>query len=655
MISRKIIGLIPALLLMLLSPSSGQDSDLYAIGAWRLQSLNGSVIMESEFRSQETVYPSGLSDRPESSIFSGEILLRSRSYVWHPNFMLINADFDFNPGIRRDQFLVVPNRTETKTGEKLNLHTSFFKQRPFTFNLFTNFSHSYVNREFLTNVENYRTDIGGGAAYRNDILPVTFSYSHENWEQKELQTGRDFVNTRDNFRSEFSKSFSRYDDHRLAYSYEDYSREYAQNASIHNKISSVNLRDNFFLDKNRNNNLNSLIWFYKQTGSDEFDRLTASENIRFVLPYNLDFSGDYRYASFDQKSFSSDQHNISGRIEHQLYHSLRSFAHYEYIDLNQSGFNQYTNAGTIGFNYIKKIPTGNLSIDYELRKRNENRNSLPSPSRIINEAATLFDGQTILLENPYADPASVLVTDETGLIPYQENLDYVLITRGDFLEIQRLPGGQIPDGTKILIDYTVTMQTSYQYDILSNAFGARLTVFNQLAELYFRSYEQDIENPEGSDLAVLKTVSERVFGTRLSKGPISGGVEIDDYNSNIVPYHSVRYYITFNRYLFSRLNVSLSGNIRNYTLTEDEEDQKFRDLTGRFLYRLSRISQISLETSYRFQDGRGIDLNLATLRGEFTTRFRQMYLTVGLETYRRDFSGEEITYNAGFMRVERKF
>jgi len=622
---------------------------------WKMQSYSGFIELESQYRAQQTILRTSAEENRTSSLFTGLFSLRTKSFFWHPNFMKLNVDFDYNPSTGKDQFLVLPDRTETKTAEMVRVQTSFFEQRPFSFNLYANLNHNFINREYTTNVEMYRRGFGGSIIFKNNFTPISFRYQNEKWEQDEIQSDRKFTNDRENYTIEISKSFSHFDKNQFSYSIEDYYRTYSKLSQIHNKILNLNLKNDINLDKNKDANINSFIWYNKQTGDDKYNRLQVNESIDSKLPYNFKVIGKYQFSNYKKKNFNLDQHNISSRLEHRLFSSLFSHAQYEYMDIHQSSYNEFLNTYNIGFDYNKIIPTGNFSLSFSHRERNENRNGKAFDLQVNNEDHILSDTQTLLLQNPDVIVGSIVITDETGLIIYEANFDYILIERGDFIEIQRLPGGLIQDGSSILIDYMATQQLNYEFDVASNNFHTGISLFSNFVNLYFRYFEQDNDNFSGTDNRILKNISQRVYGSRFNYKRLSLGIELDDFNSNIVPYNSKRYYLTFVGNINQSINYSLSGNYRDYKLIEEDISQKYSDMSGHISYRINNKSQIKAKGAYRFQEGRNIDLTLTTFKGEYLTNYRKILITLGVDFYQRDYLNEDITFNGGYIKIKRNF
>lgn len=640
---------------IILSAASVAAQNAFQIGFWKHTSLNGTLELEGIYRSQETTLRTNVTEKPVTTLFNGNFSLNSKSYFWHPSFIKLNTILEYNPALRNQKYLVIPNRSETRTAERMQFFVTFFDQRPFSFNSFYNFNHLFINRELTTSVETYSKEAGAGISFRNSILPFSLRYLDARWDQNELDSGRKFKTNRKNLIFEAGKSFTSHDDHRLNYSNDDYERTYAGIGRVHNIVSITRLQNNFTFNNGRNNYWRSLIAYQNQTGTFALNRFQVDENAKISLPSNLSLSGFYRYARFEQHIHVNRQHNVLGKLEHQLFKSLNSYTWYEYINFQNTTYDESIRQGAAGLRYSKLIPGGTLNLSYEHRRRSDDRNSEPGLLRVFDEALTLSDGYITLLKNQNIDPESILITDETGIIIYQENIDYLIIDRNGFTEIQRLPGGQIENNQVVYVDYISKLNTSYDFNTYSDQFRAGLNLFRRLIELYFSYYGQDYSNVSRAEPLILKTISQRVAGIRSSYAFLSAGFEMEDYNSNLLPYEAKRTFLGVNKSLFRRVTVYISTNYRKFRFVDINESQKYFDWSARINYQVGLNSKITLDGGYRFQEGRGIDLNLTNLRTRFSTKYRSLYFHFEVEIYRRDFSGETLNYNGGSIRIERKF
>jgi hypothetical protein len=653
----KLLKLYIQLIMVTISSTShlfGQVSKV-PIKFWDLQSIDGVIGFEGEYKTQDIELRSNYSDNLKSSKMVGKLGLNTQSYFYHPNLISLDTEMEYNPGTSKDKYLIIPDRADVSTGERARGLITFMRTQPVIVTGNANFAHHYTSRENTTNIETYNTGFGGGLRYRNDFAPISISYRKENIDQRELQTDREYLTKRENIRANSELSLGDFDKTRLSYTFDNYDRQYYSSLKTRSKVSSLQLNSNVYLDSTKINTLNSNISYSLNSGDFESNRLQINESLNLQLQSNFLYNGNYSFFNFDQQQTKSAQHIINNRLEHQLYKSLRTHISYEYVNSNQTFYEEIIGTAGIGISYNKKVPTGNLSLSYNFRKRNLENNNLSPDISIINEEHSLNDDEIILLNNPYVEISSILVKDITGSIIYQEFLDYILIERGEFIEVQRIPGGLFSDGSSIYVDYQAIGQPSYEYAVNTNNFTSRLSLFNNFFEIYFRLNENYYDNIIGRDATILKTRSQRVYGSKIRFNLLSAGIEFDDYNSNIIPYESTRYYLTLSSRISDNFSTSVTGNLKFIELINENEKQEFRDLAGRLIYNVSKITSFSLEASYRFQRGKGLDLDLSIIRAELKTQYRAIYLTFGIEGYNRKYISEKLNYLGSFIRIERKF
>jgi hypothetical protein len=168
---------------------------------------------------------------------------------------------------------------------------------------------------------------------------------------------------------------------------------------------------------------------------------------------------------------------------------------------------------------------------------------------------------------------------------------------------------------------------------------------------------QDYTHLENTDYITLNYFTQNVAGFRLGYDLLSGGAEYEDYRSSILPYHMVRCYINLQKNFNNKLTLVLNGNIQNYTMLNEPEAriQRYTDITGKVEYVIVRQTKLNLDVMYRNQKGHGIDLDLLTARLELTSVIYQLYITAGIEVYRRNYIGEKINFKGTYIQISRKF
>ena len=273
----------------------------------------------------------------------------------------------------------------------------------------------------------------------------------------------------------------------------------------------------------------------------------------------------------------------------------------------------------------------------------------------MSEEHVLRSGEIELLNKPHAVPGSVVVKDITGTIVYQLNFDYLLIERNAYLEITRVPGGQIAENSAVYVDYIVNQPGSYRYDANIVNFSANLLILKNLLEFYYRLSFQNYDHLENTEFLTLNYITQNIIGTRVEYKFASGGVEFDNYNSTVIPYRLIRFYFLLQGNINGKVIYCLDGNYRTYRMLDDNSLQKYAALSGNVSYMITPQTKVTLDIGYRKQVGPGIDLNLLTARSEFTANYNRLYLKAGVEVYKRLYLNDKINFFRAYVEVVRTF
>jgi len=623
-------------------------------GFFHPESLNGNIKLRGMYRVQNSLLGTVEEDQ-RSTYFIGGIMLNTSSYFWSPDLLYVNLDIEYNPETRNETYILIPDRSEVRTLKKLDFRTAVFRNKSVSLNTFLNLNQTYFNRELLTNIKSDSRQWGGLLSLNNKYLPMTVSFRQSDWKQNELQTGRVFIMKQNDLTSRISKSFRDNDRHELLYSRNDYYYNYAGSAEVKNLIDKATLTNNVFFDRQKRYNYSSYVSLYNQVGNNEFDRIDANERFVFNLPANLRFTGGYTYNRLHDPTQILTQNRITGSINHRLYESLTTNLYADFSGVSQTIYDENNLRAGADVNYTKKIPTGRLNISYRYYRHYFDMTGGAAPLKIINEEHTLSDGQTVLMNKPYVDISTLVVKDPAGVIIYQLNFDYIVVTRNNYIEIQRVPGGQIINNQNITVDYTAIQPGSYSYAADNNSFSSSILLFGKLVEIYYNYSVQDYSKLTGTEFLTINYYNQSMLGCRFDLGFAGAGVEYDDYQSNIIPYKRYRYFVDLNLAIKSKFLFALNGNVMDYKLIDDDVKQLHSNISGKISYIITRRTRIDLDAGYLSQRGENIDLDLFTSKLELSTSFRQLFLKGGFEMYRRYYLKSDFAYAGTFIELIRKF
>jgi len=633
--------------------SQNQDRSLYF---WKLHSISGEARLNGLYREQERI---GLNfyEYQKSSYFSGGIFLKTNSSFVNQNFLDLNIDAGYMPETSQDNFITVPDQAEVRTMKKLGINASILKQKKINLNVHGNYDESFSARENLTDLKSKNWNWGGTLGYNNKILPLTFDLNSRKWEEMEIQTGRKYTMDQKSFGARTFKSFTKLDRNELKYTHNEDINTNQNLDRIDNTVDNIEFSSFISLDEKRKYNLNTMISNFDQNGNTNLKRLQANENVNFILPFNLSLFGNYSFYHTQQDFSDLKQHSVNTSLQHKLFESLISRINFDYNTLNHTVYHEFNSKYGVEFNYSKKIPTGQVLVNYRFDRYHEDFTSEPSSLHVISQSYTISDDKIVLLKLPYINPKTVVVKDLSSTIVYMEGFDYILIEINNYIEIRRIPGGAIPNDANVLIDYTATQPGKYKYDSNTHVLSSNLYLFKNKLSLNYRFSNQDYSNIQITDFVTLNYFTQNLVGCRLDFGFVNAGAEYEDYESSILPFKMARYYANFQKSYKEKILFMLNGNLQNYIMLDEAKPshQKYADITGKVVYSFMKHTSLNIDMMYRKQTGRGIDLDLITGKTEVISSFNLLFITLGIEVYKRNYVGEQINFKGGYIKLARKF
>ena len=629
------------------------NGQLYGI---RLHSLTGEARINGFYREKDRSY-NEYYDYQKSSNLSGGLQLRATTSVLHQNFLMLDLDGAFMPETRRDNFIIVPDQSEVRTLKKLGATAHFFQNRIVNFTVFGNYDQSYSTRENLTNIKTTGQHWGGNLGCINKVLPVTFDFQSHKWDEEEIPSGRTYKHDQKTFGARTYKSFTSRDRNELRFAHDELSNVNQNLFRVGNINNTVDFISHVNLDSARRYNFNTTVNNFNQHGTSRLNRFQAGEFIDFQLPANLYYSANYNFYNINLESHRLLQHSMNTGLEHHLFKSLQSRINFEYNNLKNTVFSEVNSKSGVRFNYTKQIPKGIIQVSYEFGRYSQGHTADSSSMIVSNEQYSLSDTRITLLRLPDVQESSVVIKDMTGTFFFQKELDYILVPRGKYLEIRRIPGGNIANESSVLVDYSAAQPGSYQYNANTHVLMTNLNLFSNHLSLTYRFSTQDYYNLVSTDFVTLNYFTQNLAGVKLDFGFVSAGAEYEDYRSSILPYKMWRYYLNFQKNFGSRFTAMLNGNMQDYVMLDEPQPkyQKYMDVTGKLTWNVFRQTRMDLDLMWRKQEGRGIDLNLLTARAEITSTFNKLYFTLGAEIYRRNYIGERINFKGTYLKIVRRF
>ncbi len=642
------------LFFLLIAISVNSQNSPYSLGFWYFRPVSGEVSMLGGYRTLSSRF-NEFNENLNSTLLLGGIKLNSTSYMWDPDIIAFNIGGEYNPEFRDDRYLVIPDRSEVRTLSKLNLQSSVFNNKAVSLNTFYNINNSYFNRENLTNVRSENRQLGAMLSVSNKILPLRLSYRDMKWDQTETESGRYFSMGQRSFEASTDKSFYGNDNHELKYSIRDYKYRYDNLRDVDNLVSHIDLISQLFIDSDRKYGLNSNISYYNQEGTYTYSRFEVNERSFLHFPYDIDLTANYRFYRMDDPNQSIIVNKAGGEIKHKLYKSLVSQAYFDYTVSSHTIYKEKSLISGTRFNYTKKTSFGMINLGYHFFAHKNSVEGEANIIEIVREEHRISDIDVTILYKPYADPLSIVISDITSTIIYQEGLDYIINSINDFTEIVRIPGGQIAQDESVLISYAAIQPGSYNYLAINNTLSSSILFFDRILELYYRGSAQEYPRVEQTEFLTLNRFYQNVTGLRIHYKIATAGIEYDYYNSDLIPYKRMNYYLNINLKIKSRMLLSVNGTLRDHQILDQDLNYIYSNLSTRFTYSINSWSRLNIEGSYLKQNGRTIDLDLITAKTELVASLRKLTLRGSFNIYKRSYAQSEFLYTGTQLQIIRKF
>ena len=557
------------------------------IAPFRLTGIDGYVLVDYLSDSVSTDF----SDQKQSNLRE-EIFVMSHSYVFHPNFLML--DIGGGP-IRQDSSLDL-NGNETSAGENLyNLtaRASFLRDKPVRGSLFydhLNPTVSVAPGEIMVQ-ESSRYGFDFSLSGSKTAFPLNLGYVHTRTQGS--GAGRVLDDELEQLNLNLNRSWDAYGSTSLQYqSSEQTSRSGSLNLPIQTSTSAsqgLNLNTYLQFGASQQYSLINNITFNRRQYTIAQIAQPDQNDLGFLLDFRgrpsgkLSLYGTYNHNRNDQGLTRLVAQTLAGGFTYLPLPDLETSlgARAEQSDADQYTSNVHALDGSL--RYKRQLWLGSLQASYAAKYEQRDQQAANPLVDVFDELHTLPGTTQVPLNNRHVVAGSVVVTNLTQTQTYVENVDYLLVVVGEETRVQRLASGSILDGENVLVDYTYDIGGSYASVHLDQTFNLNWNIARNV-DAYFRWFDSSSEITSGVSSFPLNQVSDVLLGMRaempLNLGVVVGGsYELEDRNETISPYQrgAGDVYVQTTGPLFGLANMRLTMR-RNQTNYERSDNDV--DLTG---------------------------------------------------------------------------
>ena len=621
----------------------------------RLEMSDTYLVFDAEKEREKHKLSSTNRTMSDNDLYEARLGLTLKGSVYHSLLLGFHIFTEVGDGSDRLTFDQADGNTlkrkDDRLSQRYNLGVDLLKEKPYGINLFAQRNRVDRDIDFFVRETVDINRFGGRIRHTSGILPFDLTYSHT---REDVSGSRDSEREEGTIRLQTVHRRSPSDSSRLSYEYSDLHSQQQRRVIQDGGMHVVRLHDSrtFSDEKARSH---STFLFRDQNTSQPSKNLTFQQ--RFVFEHSSSFKSSYEYIFADRASgpASSENHQLRASIRHQLFRSLTSTAELEGYDSTDKGNGNATDMQRIGVtireNYRKRLGSwGRFSANASVKQSYTDQQTQGMSFFVVDEPHILTDRQVTILSRAKVDSSTVVVTDDSGTIFYLEGLDYVVIDRNNFKEIQRVLGGDIPDGTTVLVDYTTDSQPSDTYRTLEDYLEVRVDIQGQALSLYGRI--EDVDH-EGANISSLQELSRRVAGIDTSWRWFRVGGEVEQVTSNHLPYRSFRLHENLSFSPLPQWVVSLNLAQRETTYSDSDETQRTYSYIARCRARLARQVSMRMEAGLLIEHRPGPNRELITAKTTLESQFGKLKTELGYELENEDLDEAFQKKHYFFVRLKR--
>ncbi|MBW2541013.1 MAG: hypothetical protein JRF15_02900, partial [Deltaproteobacteria bacterium] len=413
-------------------------------GAFQLESIDG--MLEGGFLTD-------LQDRTRSTSSGSEfnrvelsqlLHLNTFGYIYHPRFLT------FDTGLKLEAIQGLSGQSDTRFLWGGDFRINFLENHRNSLSLFGTVLDSEQSPPFSETYDITNQIFGATFFQKWGWIPFDLTYRHarrkggagnqlDDKSDKVIFDGRYSIGERSDGRIGYDLAYEEIQDH-------DLRRQnlIATNVSYFGDGVDKELRTDLRLFEERDGQKRKTA-----NGRTAFDwRHTDTFRTRYVF--------NARYSDFDVQ----DSTNLNGRffLMHRLYESLKTDLEL-YGEYEDSSFRRRDEfGGILSANYLKRLGDwGRLNIGVAPRTSMIYNRLEEDTAFVFDERHVMVGLQPVLLRQPDIIVTSIVVTDETGSVVYDEGPagDYIVNQTGGGIqtELVRTPISTIGDGQLVLVDY----------------------------------------------------------------------------------------------------------------------------------------------------------------------------------------------------------
>ncbi len=523
------------------------------IDSFRVTGIEGHVNLRyvSDVASTAQTGSANTTERQSQAGLRSELFVMSHSYAYHPNFLTL--DIGGGPILYGENVSSGSGRASARGAlYNLSARASFLRDKPYRGNLF--FEHlnptvSISPGQVLNQESNrYGLDFSLLAPVTPIPLQGGFTRTHTTGSGSE-RTVDDLI---DQFTLNASRSHGALGSTQLQL---QTSQQTSTSGSLNLPIQTstaanhaLNLDTRLQFGDDRQYDLTGIVSLNSQQYTQDSNRYPDLQDQRLMLDARarhtaqLHSHGSYSYSHSTQGSVDAATQSANAGLSYWPMTGVEATLGVRGDDTRTRQYTTHAQGMDGAIRYEQALPLGVAQFSYDVRYDQRSQQALAGQSAIFGEQITLTGTAYTTLGHPHVVAGSPVVTNASRSQTFVAGIDYLLSIVGTETRIQRLIGGGILDGEKVLVDYSHDVGGTYAYQQLDQALSMSWN-WSRYLNVFFRHVTSAPRLSSGSPTFPLNEVRSHTFGARadlpLDAGialTLGGGFERENRQETISPY-----------------------------------------------------------------------------------------------------------------------
>ena len=532
-----------------------------------------------------------------SELWKEELLIRTRSYVYHPALL----EMEISGGPTLVQYGYESDQGDNSGRETLfnyDAWLNFLERKAYPFSVFVRRDHPEITTGLLGRFLARTDEYGMRGVVRPTLVPMMFFWDASHLESEGSGFGATVDDVVDRASLRTSLPYKDVNNLRLDVNWnERESRSGSPGLPIQESMIETLTTQlsggNVFGDE-RAVRLNQHLYLLQQetrtANTTEVDNLTYNGNLRWQNSDRVNTYGNYRYNDQERTGSWSRSQDISAGASFKAQSGFTVNGNGNFSSNESPGFSRDRTGAVVLANYNLPLAFGSFGLSGTVGLDRTDQESTSDTSAVFDESIVLVGIVPVALNEDFIVAGTVIVTNIALTQTFIEDIDYRLVTIGSTTTIERIVTGNIVDGEEVLVSYDYLTGGTVEYDTRRYGISANLNLFTH-ANLFVRF--DDTENDIISGIATTplndRTLVE--IGGRVDY-PLAGGwllggdYRYTEQDENISPFDRTSYDVYVQTASYG--NTSVRFGVHRET-TDYERSREDVDLARYLLTITSRL------------------------------------------------------------------